>query len=414
MRVILPGKPFHRSGFSTLWVSGTGQPAPQAQQACAVGLFVLAAAATATISMRDPFPGWGYALGVFLLAGYWALREILTASGIPSTCVGVALALISLWGLAQLAAGATVYRYATWDASVRSAAMGATAFTASRALSDGRLRLQFLQAFAWFGFAVSVVSVLAYFTSPGHVLWVFPSPYPDVWGPFLSRNDFAGFLELAFPVAMWLALDRSKSEHRPAMLLWAPAWMLAAGLASASRAGAVLLILEAAVFLVRFPRRRETLRFAVATIVLVCVAGIGTLLGRLSDPDPLRYRREIAASTLKMIADHPWHGFGLGTYAQVYPAYATFDSGAAVEHAHDEWLEWAAEGGIPLAAVWAVLAVGIAGPALRSLWGLGVVAALLHATVDYPFARFGLTAWTFALIGAIGSAEVREVTERIH
>jgi O-antigen ligase len=44
-------------------------------------------------------------------------------------------------------------------------------------------------------------------------------------------------------------------------------------------------------------------------------------------------------STLKLIADHPWRGYGLGTYAYVYMAYATFDIGAVIEHAHNQWLE---------------------------------------------------------------------------
>jgi O-antigen ligase len=196
--------------------------------------------------------------------------------------------------------------------------------------------------------------------------------------------------------------------------------MLAAGLASASRAGAVLLVLEAAVILAAMPRPTLVsrpslaLRFGALVLALAALAGAGTLLGRLRDPDPLRYRREIAASTLKMIAEHPWRGFGLGTYVHVYPAYATFDPGAVVEHAHNDWLEWAAEGGLPLALLWLILAVGLAAPAVRSVWGLGILAALLHALVDYPFARFGLTAWNCALIGALSVAEVREVKSRVH
>jgi hypothetical protein len=72
---------------------------------------------------------------------------------------------------------------------------GATAWVAATNLRDARLRWRFLNAFAWFGWALSLVSVMTYFTSRGRILWIFASPYPDVWGPFLSRNDFAGFVE---------------------------------------------------------------------------------------------------------------------------------------------------------------------------------------------------------------------------
>ncbi len=144
------------------------------------------------------------------------------------------------------------------------------------------------------------------------------------------------------------------------------------------------------------------------------VAGAGTLAGRFAEKDPWRYRREMAASTVAMIAEHPWRGFGLGTYANVYPAYATFDIGGVVEHAHNQWLEWAAEGGIPFALAWLALALGVSGPAVRSVWAIGIVAAFLHALVDYPFARFGLTAWNFMLLGAVSSAPVREEKRWVH
>jgi O-antigen ligase len=190
--------------------------------------------------------------------------------------------------------------------------------------------------------------------------------------------------------------------------------MLAAGVASASRAGAILLVAEAIVIFAIGRRRRAIGKFVIAAALFIAITGAGALLGRLADSDPLAYRREIARSTVGMIAAHPWRGFGVGTFAQVYPAYATFDAGAAVEHAHNDWLEWAAGGGVPYAAVWAVLALALSAPAVRSVWGLGIMAAFLHAMVDYPFARFGLTAWTFALIGALDADSLRELRGRVH
>ena len=50
-----------------------------------------------------------------------------------------------------------------------------------------------------------------------------------------------------------------------------------------------------------------------------------------------------------------------------------------------------------------LLAIATLRPALRSIWGIGVLAVFLHALVDYPFARFGVTAWLFILVGALES-----------
>lgn len=405
MRVILPGKPFHRIGFSTMWTGSTYGGVRKSSSASSIGLFALAAAATLTIFIRDPIVASSYALGIFLFGGYGSFRQLRTPNPFRVSVPGAAIAVISLWGFAQLAAGATVDRYATWDASLHTMALGATAWVAANALRDAGIRLRFLRAFAWFACALSVLSVVAYFTSPGRVLWIFPSPYPDVWGPFLSRNDFAGFMELSLPVALWLSSGRAQVR----VPLWVPAWMLAAGLASGSRAGAALLLVEAGLIMGLTSRWRAAAKFVTLAALLAMVAGAGTLVGRFAEKDPFRYRREMAASTVRMIRDRPWQGFGLGTYAYVYPAYATFDLGATVEHAHNYWLEWAAEGGVPLAAVWLILALGVCVPAVRSVWGIGILAVFLHALVDYPFARFGLTAWNFALVGALSVRGVSPV-----
>lgn len=360
-------------------------------------LLALAVAATLTIWNSDPFMDWIYEGGVFLLAGWVALRTKFRF-GLPSAI----WVLLAAWGFVQLGAGWTVYRNATLNGSLRVAAFSATALVASAVFRQPEARDRMLRGFVWFGVLLGVVSVVAYYTSPGNILWLFSSPYPDVWGPFLSRNNFAQFMELVFPVALWLACCRRRAEDR-STYVWMSAVLLACGLVSSSRAGAGLLVLETlGVFLLVRPRpsRRAVAGFAACAIVLAAAAGGDTLMQRFRDPDPLRYRREIYASSLAMIAERPWTGYGLGTFATVYPEFATFDAGAAVEHAHNDWLEWTGEGGWPYAAVWVLLAVAALRPALRSIWGIGIVAVFLHALADYPFARFGVAAWLFILVGA--------------
>lgn len=421
-----------------MWVEGTGPPARPGERLATTGIFVASAAATLTIAAPTPLAAWAYAFAVLVGACWWSYYSLRSgAPGLSPTpeCdlqVGsvrfrdAAMVAIAACGALQLATGSSVYRYATLDAWTHTVALVATAFVAQGALA-GRLRGDFLRAFAWFAWAVSSAAVLAYYTSPGRILWIFTSPYPDTWGPFLSRNDFAAFLELAFPVTLWLGLEgvarpgpggrrKQKTPSRPGdgIFIWIAAWLLAAGFASASRAGSALLAAETVVILAVRAKRRAALKFAAAAAVLIAIAGAGTLVHRWREPDPLRYRREIAQSTLEMIAERPWRGLGLGTYSRVYPAYAHFDLGAVVEHAHNDWLEWAAEGGLPYALAWLVVAISVAKPAARSLWGLGVIAVFLHAFVDYPFARFGVSAWTMALIGALGADEMREVSVRAH
>lgn len=358
-----------------------------------LSLLALAAAATLAIGSADPLVEWAYEGGVFLLAGWVTLRSQLRFGPIS-----VALSMLAIWGFAQLAVGAAVYRYATWNGSLRVAALAATTLVASVVCHQAKARDRLLRCFAWFGFVLGVASVLAYYTSSGKILWIFPSPYPDVWGPFLSRNNFAQFLELALPVSLWLG------TRRDTLYLWMSAAMLACGLVSASRAGAVLLILETALVfaLARPPAPRRLIPlFTLGVTALAALAGGEVLIGRLHDPDPFRDRREIFATSLAMVAARPWTGYGLGNFATVYPEFARFDPGAAVEHAHNDWLEWATEGGWPYVAVWMLLAISTVHPAFRWIWGIGVPAVFVHALVDYPFARFGVAAWAFILVGAL-------------
>jgi O-antigen ligase len=298
----------------------------------------------------------------------------------------VALCGVSLWGFVQLALGLTENSYATWNASLVYLALGATAFIARKAVMPGRRPDPALRAFVWFAFALSLAAVLARLTQPSGT---------SGWGPFPNRNHFAAFLELALPVALWLS-------EKP-IYLGIAAGFLAAGVQSASRAGAALLVLEAilAGMLLWRTRRSAVLRFVALSGLLVAALGAGELARRFTAPDAFQYRREIARSTLAMIADHPWRGFGLGTFQAVYPAYALFDAGKIVEHAHNDWLEWAAGGGIPFAMAWLVLVLALVRPAVRSVWGIGVLAVFLHATVDYPFARIAVSSWVFILIGGL-------------
>jgi O-antigen ligase len=374
-------------------------------------LFVLPAAATLTIWTTDPLADLLYECCIFLLAG-WAVA---TTRETPSRaaggrCQALVAAGIALWGFAQTFTGATVYRYATFEQSLRYAALAASALAAYLLLRSPAVRERFLRAWVWFAAAVALTGVAAYYTLPGQVLWLLPSPYPDVWGPFLSRNNFAQFLELALPVALYLAFDARTAGARWAYGI-AGGIVLAAGYASASRAGAVLLTAEVLAVAALggrswhscTPRAWSWKPLAATSVVAALILWLsgGTLAGRLSERDPLGLRREIFQSSAEMIAARPWQGYGLGTFREVYPQFARFDAGRTVEHAHSDWLEWAAEGGTGFALLWLAGFLRTLPRAWRTVWGLGVPGLFLHALGDDPFARTGVAAWAFILAGAM-------------
>ncbi len=364
-----------------------------------VVLFLLAGFATGAIWNSDPLIAWGFEIGVFCLVTFQCFRHNVRFPRIVLLWLGIAV-----WGFGQLALGATVYRYATLNAALQNLTLSAVALGVFLAFRTPASRAAFLTWFRWFGAVVSVTGVLAYWTSPGKILWLFPATYPDNWGPFPSRNNFAQFLELCFPVALY------ELSRRPRWLeATPPVLMLGAGLASGSRAGSVVLITEAVagwILMRRGLRAKRDLRsrwrlvaLALSVSAVAALAGGDRLIKRFAEPDPFAGRREIFHAAEAMIASRSWSGFGLGTFATVYPQFAEFDDGASVEQAHNDWLEWTAEGGLLYTALWTGLAAWALHRGLRSPWSLGVIAVFVHALVDFPFARFGVAAWAFLLLG---------------
>ncbi len=102
-----------------------------------------------------------------------------------------------------------------------------------------------------------------------------------------------------------------------------------------------------------------------------------------------------------MARARPLTGFGLGTWTSAYPAYAVADFGVIANHAHSEWGQWATEGGVGVVALMAALLVLALRRGVKSVWGIGLAAVMLHAWVDYPLVRLGLGSWWFAMLGVV-------------
>lgn len=196
-----------------------------------------------------------------------------------------------------------------------------------------------------------------------------------------------------------------------ASLLYAAmvATLYASVIASASRAGTVLCTaMLIAVPLATFRRgarvKEMGTMFATLAVVLASftmIVGPEVIWQRLLEPDPYAGRREFLLSSFAMFRDHPAMGFGLGTWSTVYPQYALIDLGTWANQAHNDWIQWAAEGGVPLVLLMLAVGVWAVWRGLRLPWGLGVLLVLMHAWVDYPFSRPALAAWIAAILGLL-------------
>ena len=85
-----------------------------------------------------------------------------------------------------------------------------------------------------------------------------------------------------------------------------------------------------------------------AMALLAAIVGWQPIWARLQEPNPYSLRLDLVKSSIAMVCDRPWTGSGLGTWPIAYPAYARFDDGTFVNQAHNDWLQWAVEGGVPM------------------------------------------------------------------
>jgi O-antigen ligase len=155
------------------------------------------------------------------------------------------------------------------------------------------------------------------------------------------------------------------------------------------------------------------LRIAVLFVVFTGVVGWDSVWKRLWASDPIAVRPELAMASLRMIRDHPWFGVGLGAWPTVYPRYAIVDIGAFANQAHNDWLQWTAEGGVPFGLMLGGLCFWCLRTAFRTVWGLGALAVFLHALVDYPFSRPALGSWTILIVAMLAAATNRQCKQSV-
>jgi O-antigen ligase len=376
---------------------------PGARNALAALLPVLLFGSILTLWIPDRWPLGAFQAGVYLLAGLAIVRVWWRGSRFRLGPALLPMAGVLAIGAIQLALRQSSYAAATWESLLAWTASAALVWLAAQWFSGEKRRRGLLCRLFYFGFAIAILALAQFRTSQGKVFWLFPTGYTDfVMGPFVSRNLYSAFIELLLPIGLYYAVS-----GRRAWLHWGMSGvMLASVVAGASRAGVLLCVAEVvAVLLVARLRGLMDSRalLAAGCVLVVALSGGTAVWERLGERDPYGGRREMLRSTLDMVRERPWLGFGLGTWAIHYPRFAYYDDGTVTAHAHNDWAEWAAEGGLPLAALLLLLAAMTARRAAQSLWGIGILAVWLHCLVDSPLQNPVLVAWFFLMLGMVAA-----------
>jgi O-antigen ligase len=375
----------------------------------AAALWLIVAFSILTMWIPDSWQLSTAEIGVFAVTAVLLTACVAGWGKVTLSPLLVPLAAIVLWGLLQLGMGESVYAWRTKVAVLYWAANASVFFCALQAFADSGIRRRLVEALVFFGFAIAVVSAVQQLDAAHRVFWLFEPP-PNLipqFGPFPYQNQYAAFVELLLPVAIFRAMTEQRRGLFHGLVV---AVLYASVIAAGSRMGFFLATAELAgvpaIALwrgrVSFNRLRgPALAFAGMVAMLAAAAGPGVLVKKFETKDPYAGRREFSEASLQMVKDRPLLGFGLGTWSTVYPGYAKSDDGLFANQAHNDWGQWAAEGGLPFAALLLSVAVWATRRAWRSIEYLGVTAVFIHCLVDYPIQRIGVALVMFILLAAL-------------
>jgi O-antigen ligase len=305
-----------------------------------------------------------------------------------------------------------------------------------------------LQALAWSGGAYAAYGIVSLLVDPTVLLWREKTAYVgNLTGTFINRNTAATYFGSCSTLWLLLLLQRVRERLPKGSIVWkkVPEQILTdthpdvlirftlffvcltAMFMTSSRAGVTISLLGmVGAFIVFFRRelpRGKTLFIAIAaagSIALILLEFLGGNVGARFDASGLADLGRIEAyrSTLRMIADRPWFGTGLGTFAWAFPPYRSpaISMYGVWDRAHSTPLELAAEMGLPLAVLvtvgWLLALVllwrGVISGRRRDIVPLGALTvaliALLHSLVDFSLQIPGYAIVVFALVG-MGLAE---------
>ena len=385
-----------------------------------VCLILLLAASTATVFVSDAWPVPSFQIGVFALLAIYLVVGI--RGGKECLAHGFApwlVYLLPVWGMLQILGHTTASTFETREGVLRWGALAAVFFLSQTIGRTEIAQRNLLSAILLVGTAMALLCIIQLLTSEGRVLWMFPTGYPDVYATFPSYNNYAQFVELVLPIALWRAV---RHGWRAWWNLPAAGFLFASVISSASRMGVALCAAELVVILaigLVTPRgsttglpTRSTVGVLLVVPVLAAVftfcVGWDHVWLRLQDKDPYKDRGEFLTAAADMAMQKPLTGFGLNTFPVVYPRYAVKDFADFVNYAHNDWAEFAAEGGIPFLLLVLIPFAAIIPTAIRNPWGLGLVAVMAHACVDYPFPRPAVSGWIFAILGLLYMARTMD------
>jgi O-antigen ligase len=351
--------------------------------------------------------------GTALLFVLWAARQTLSAelkiSFSPMFPPMLAFAVLVLF---QMAMGLTAYRYATFSHALLYSAYGLLCFLVVQCLRRTWQVKTLVWGFSSYGFVLALFALIQGLASNGKLYWLRTPRFGGwIYGPYVNHNHYTGLMEMLLPIPLVFTFTRYGSGLRKAMAALASALMASTIFLSGSRGGMLAFAAEMTLFVVILLRQKKAGRM-VLTLGVFLVLAIGLLAwmsgGELAERIASIHsearmelsgamRVNIDRDALKMFEHRPVLGWGLGTFAEVYPQFRSFYTNFFVDQAHNDYLQLLVEMGVLGFATVLWFLITVFRDAIRKLknWTvdtngavglaalLGITGILVHSLLDF-------------------------------
>ena len=347
------------------------------------------------------------------LAGFWMFRQLRTGCvTVRWNPVFLPFCAFAALNAIQLAPGLSGYRHDTLSALLLNASYGMVCFLLTQVLDRTTHIRKLAVTFTVYGSAVALFAVLQGLSSPTKLYWV-RTPHFGGWiyGPYVNHNHYAGLMEMLTPIPLVFAFSRYAHGNKKWLAALAAAFMGASVFLSGSRGGMAALAVEMGIFLWFLFHERTHNRVALLLgaffligAVSIAYAGGSEVASRLSTIADYRHpdvsaslRLKIARDCLTMFRARPLLGWGMGTFADIYPSFRSFYMSSFINAAHNDYLQLLTETGVVGFGIMVWFLIAVIRPAVRKTknWPsdvngmislaalLGIIGILIHSTVDF-------------------------------
>jgi O-antigen ligase/tetratricopeptide (TPR) repeat protein len=292
-------------------------------------------------------------------------------------------------------------------------------------IDKNRMRF-YAKSVVLFAMGIAFISIIHKFTSSELILWLRDAPPGSKYfGPYVSKNHFAGYMGMVFPLSLGLfmvyrprasglgiletlkATAGYKRIHKYLLFGFSSLLIATSVAVSLSRGGLISLCGALVIMMVLLSRKNVSkgMAFGLMLALVVLFVGwfgwepiierFGSLVKGSSDIELNRFITW--QDTIRIIKDYPIFGTGFGTFGSIYPAYRTFYGRLVIDHAHNDYLELLANGGLVSFVLVMFFVIAVFMKIFKALWirrepysitmgiaGITAVAyILMHSLVDF-------------------------------